>query len=228
MVAAMAVPPLIRTSNNKELATGALKFGSTLTQAVQMWKQDINCYSDAKTCLEMQNLPDDNINNFDQIAKFMRVNKKIGTGANTEDWLPVNIYKYNGDVATSSNGNVSQFGVSSGAYLLQDGTTFSMDVDATGFAILVDVNGKKPPNRIGKDIFFFTVGSYAGKDVYYYPHWSNNTEGLCTMEAHTTNCDAENVNPNVGFGASPTAYVMSNQKLPDFKALSQVVSGFKQ
>jgi len=227
IIAAITIPTLMQGASNQELVAGLLKFDSTLNQAIQSWKQDIGCDLDAKTCLSQQNLSDDTIANFDQIAKFMRVSKRIGTGANTANWLPDNIYKYNGDVADSAYGNLSKFGVSSGAFLLEDGSTFSIDVDVSGFAILADINGKKRPNRIGKDIFFFTVGEYTGKDVYYYSYWWNNSDGLCSVASSTPNCDANNVNPTVGTGACPTTYVLLNQKIPDFKALSQTVASFK-
>jgi len=217
VIAALTIPALMQGTSNKELVAGVLKFSSTLSQAIQSWKQDISCDLDARTCLRNQNLPDDTIANFDQIAKFMKISKRIGSGANTESWLPTNINKYNGSVADTEYGNLSQFGVSSGAFLLEDGSTFSIDVDSAGFAILADVNGKKGPNRIGKDIFFFTVGEYAGSDIYYYPYWWNNSDGLCSVTSNPPNCDANNIDPSVGSGASPTAYVVLNQKIPNFE-----------
>jgi len=227
VVAAMTIPTLVNSYQEKQYVTGLQKFNSALQQAVLLWKNDIDCTDDAYTCLTAQNLSDNTIANFDQIAKFMRISQSTSADPNTVDWLPDNILDYYGNTATSNYGNVSHFGLSSGAFLLNDGTTFSMDVDTNGFAILADVNGKKPPNRIGKDIFFLTIGKIKGKDIYYFTQWSNNATGLCTMEASATSCDPNNVDPTVGTGASPTAYVILNNKLPDFKKLSQSVAGFK-
>lgn len=219
VVAALTVPTIMQNASDKELVTKLLKFNSTLSQAVQLWKQDIGCNDSAYKCLNQQNLPDNTISNFDQIAKFLKVSaSRVGEGANTETWLPEDIYLYNGDVAASDLGNISHTGAGHGAFLLQDGTTFSLDADPNGFAIIADVNGSKKPNRIGKDIYFLTIGEFPGKDIYYNAYWWNNADGLCQMETlgASDQCDPDNLDPSVGDGASPTAYAILNGKLPNF------------
>ncbi len=100
-----------------------------------------------------------------------------------------------------------------------------MDYTPPGFAMYVDVNGKKNPNRIGKDVFPITVGFWPGKDVYYQAYYGpqyHNTLGLCI---DSSQCDPSNVDPEFGSGADPTAYVILNQKLPDYKALAAKYPG---
>ena len=228
VVAAMIIPPLLQSYQERLIISRLLKFNSTLQQAVQLWKTDIGCYSDAYACLVSQNLPDNNIGNFDQIKKFMPIVQKAPNGyTNNESWLPDDTLNYYGNSPNSHYGKVANKGSGCGIFLLQDGTTFSMDVDPAEFVITVDVNGKQPPNRVGKDTFHFVIGAASGKDIYYFPLWhsvDDNANNLCPL---TSACDANNLDPTVGNGASPTAYVLLNHKLPDFKALSETVSGFQ-
>jgi len=233
VVAEMTIPTLLQSTQERQMVSGLQEFNSTLQQAVMMWKQDIDCTESARNCISSQGLPDDVFTNFDQVAKFLKFTKKVdtfGTWSSTSDWLPDNITDYYGTTATGVFGNVSKFGSSSGAYLLANGMTFSVDSDVDAFDILADVNGKKLPNRIGKDIFFFTIGGgTTGKDIYYAPRWagSNNANGLCTVQVYDGGCDPTNVNPTTGTAASPTAYVILKSKWPDFTALSKTVGGFK-
>lgn len=223
----MTIPTLMQNTQEKVAVAGLQKFSSTLQQAIQLWKNDIDCRDDAVTCLSQQGLADNVCSNFDQISKFMRVNTKTAdkiTG--TENWLPVQTLDYYGNAQTGVWGAVSQYSTAICGYQLSDGTTFAMDVDPGGFDLFVDVNGKKPPNRMGKDTFPLVIGFKSGHDVYYNPSWAHalrNTQGLCD----TLPCDPNNVNPTVGNGANPTAYVILHGKLPDFKKLSETVAGFK-
>ena len=228
IVAEMTIPTLVSSTQEKVAIVGLQKFNSTMQQAVMMWKVDIGCSDDAATCLASQNLPDGSITNFDQIAKFLKISDSTASSGNT-DWLPADTLNYYGNSSAASFGKVSKTVHGNGAFLLQDGTIFSMDVDSNSFMITVDVNGKKPPNRVGKDTFPYLIGAIAGKDVSYFASYTNfavtNTVGLCGLFNNT--CEPNNYDPTASNGASPTAYVILNGKLPDFKALSQSVAGFK-
>lgn len=214
IVAEMTIPTLMNNVQSQTYVAGVLKFNSTLHQAILMWKQDINCYSDAGTCLSQQGLGDNDCTNFDQIGKFMRISDKSLAGA-TANWLPASTSNYAGVAQTGVWGGVSNASTGLCKYLLQDGTTFTMDVDPAQIGIFVDVNGKKPPNRMGKDTFTFTIGS-SSKDVTYYPVANEavrDAEGLCSM---LTSCNPTNLDPAQYNGASPTAYVITTQKAPNF------------
>lgn len=226
IVAEMTIPTLMQDTQERVAVVKLLKFNATLQQAVELWKQDIGCTEDAYSCLVPQGLPDQVCSDFDQISKFMRISQNIGFG--TADWLPAQTLNYYGDAQTGPAGGVSNLSSGTCKYMLQDGTSFTMDVDPIGFSIYVDVNGKKPPNRMGKDTFPFMVGYGTGKDVDYRAYSGDavrNTSGFCGLANGP--CDANNANPTVGGGAYPTAYVIMKQKLPDFKALSTSVAGFK-
>lgn len=225
LIAALTIPTLINIYQERQMVTGLLKFNATLQQAVQLWKEDIGCHDDAYSCLASQGNADNDINSFNQIGQFLKI-VSTATQTNSANWLPDNTQNYYGNIETTNYGKVAHVGCGAGAFLLPDGTTFSVDIDAAGFEITVDVNGKKPPNRIGKDTFPLFIGEKSGKDIWYYKYWNSNSTGLCLYQAYGANCKPYNADPTVGFGASPTSYVILNNKLPDFYALSQTVSGF--
>lgn len=223
IIAEITIPSVIENFQEAQWVAGVLKFNDTLQQAVSLWKQDVGCLSDAYTCIVQQGFPSSNISNFSGIAKFMKA-----TPLSSGDLPNQHTLNYYGDIPSgNAYGEVSNIGGGGqGGYILQDGTTFTMEAATIGFSITVDVNGKKPPNRVGKDVHSFSVGFYKPKDIYYYPRRSNyyycNSLGLCGEPF--TQCDPNNVMPP---SASPTAYVIINHKIPDFNAISQSVSNFK-
>lgn len=232
VVVAMTIPIIMEKAQEKSLVSGLLKFDTQLHQAISLWKDDIDCYDSAGECLTPQNLSDLNINNFNQIAKFMKILSKCqSTQCTIADWLPENTLDYYGNNESAEYGKVAKTGSGDGAFLLTDGTTFSLDVDSAGFDVTVDVNGAKKPNRIGKDTFKMRIGSHCKTDICYDSSYCNyygtfdNGLGLCGVYSGT--CNPNNVDPTKDNGAMPTSYVLINHKLPDFKALSQTISGFK-
>lgn len=229
VVASLTIPNVVNYFQEREMVTRLLKFNSTLQQAVQLWKQDIDCNSDIYTCLSYQGITDNQLDGFEPIAKFMKITSRAITNSDrsSADWLPENNFNYYGNIDIGAYGKVAKTGSNTLAYLLNDGTTFSVDIDPLKFCITVDVNGKKLPNRVGKDVFNMTLGGIKGYNIKYYPTSSyaySNTTGLCPY--HGT-CNPDNTDPTKDNGASPTAYVILHNKLPDFNALSQTVAGFK-
>ncbi len=225
VVAAMTIPTLMKNSQERECVSGLLKFNSTLQQAVQMWKVETCGGDDAYNCLLSQGLADGDKTNFDQIKKYLKVIKnRASDGAS---WLPNDTLDYYGNSNSVSYGKVSKTHKGDEAFLLNDGTTFSIDVNPAGFIITADVNGAKPPNRFGKDTFDFIIGSMQGKDIYYGPYDipNSNANGQCSIIESV--CNPDNTDPTKDNGASLTAYVIMHHKLPDFKALSQNINGFK-
>src|SRR5574344_2138813 len=187
VVAAMTLPTIMQKAQEQSLVSGLLKFNTELQQAINLWKNDIDCHDSAGKCLADQGLADNDIHNFDQIAKNMKIIKKC-TSCSTADWLSDNTLNYYGNNDNSYFGKVAKTGNGHGAFLLADGMTFSMDVDAAGFDITVDVNGMKKPNRMGKDTFKIRIGDLSStslyctpKDICYnqIPNIAANGKGLC-------------------------------------------------
>ncbi len=235
IVAALTVPNLIQSSQEAQWVAGLQKFNTNLIQAVLLWKEETGCNDSVGVCLASQNLSDNVASNFDQIGKFLKI-AASANGTNTVDWLPETTLNYYGDNETSAGyGKVAHTGSNHKVYLLQDGTTFSMDVDPAGFVITVDVNGKKQPNRVGKDTFKIRIGDFTNasivcspKDICYNKSTIgsyNNAVGLCGNESPCQ--DMHNVDPTIKGGAAITSYVLLNHKIPDFKALAKTIENFK-
>ena len=231
VIAAMTIPILANKSDDKEIISSFTKFNDMLEDAINKWKLDILCKEDSFNCLAQQNLSADNCANFEQISKYLQIGERLGIGesSNTISWLPEKDFEYNGDEQTGIYGGVSKKSSGTCRYVLLNGTTFSVKVNPAGFDIQVDANGVKLPNRMGKDIFPVTIGEISGKDIYYYPALSQadtNTVGLCSLPE--SNCKPDNYDPTIANGASITPYIILNKKLPDFKELSEKISGFKR
>lgn len=241
VVAALTIPTLLQNNQETQMVSGLLKFHSTLQQAILMWKQETSCYESAYRCMLAQDngaatYYTDFVN---RIGKYMQLREQhnVGGADFSYSWLPDDTANYYGTYsgAAVTGGKVANHCTgTNGIFILADGTTFAMrSENATSFEIWVDVNGKKPPNRIGKDTFRMLVGGVSWstdtqkKDINYC--WiygsGNNLNGLGLCACGGT-CNPNETNPT-GDAAMPTSYVLFNKRLPDFKALSGTVGGFK-
>ena len=230
VVAAMTMPSLIQHHREKAMVTSLEKFVSTISQAVDLYKADNDCVDSISTCVSYISKGDENCENFAPIAAKMNVIASVkNANKSTADWLPDKAYNYYGEEQEGIYGGVSKRNIGTCAYLLNDGTTFAVDINPTNFDIMVDVNGKKLPNRVGQDIFPLLIGAYANfvyagvtsgnsnknKDVIFYPLGNdyNAFRGLCRYY-YSGGCNPLNTDPTKDNGASPTAYVLMTKKLP--------------
>ena len=230
VVAAMTMPSLIQHHREKAMVTSLEKFVSTISQAVDLYKADNECVDSISTCVSYISKGDENCENFAPIAAKMNVIASVkNANKSTADWLPDKAYNYYGEEQEGIYGGVSKRNIGTCAYLLNDGTTFAVDINPTNFDIMVDVNGKKLPNRVGQDIFPLLIGADANfvnagvtsgnsnknKDVIFYPLGSNYNafRGLCRYY-YSGGCNPLNTDPTKDNGASPTAYVLMTKKLP--------------
>ncbi len=228
VVAAMTLPSLIQRQQEKAIVTSLEKFVSTLSQAVNLYKVENGCTDEISTCMSYEvNNRDERCENFAPIAEKMNIIASVTrNNKGNANWLPDTAYNYYGEEQEGNYGGVSKKIVSGCAYLLKDGTIFSVDINTTNFDILVDVNGKKRPNRIGQDIFPMLVGANArigdggstgntnkSNDLFFYPLGNNYNvyRGLCFVHSK---CNSLNTDPTKNNGASPTAYVLMTKKLP--------------
>lgn len=204
----MTMPSLIAKHQEKAIVTALLKFNSVLSQAVLYYRTENGdmTYGSGN---------DSDANAFEEIAKNMKfVNKctlNKAPSCSSASWLPDYNLNYYGQKVSSGYALVAKRTSDAVCYMLPDGIRFCVDVDGEKFNVAVDVNGTKPPDRAGQDIFYFTVG-YKNKDVqpgYYYT--DSVRTGLCPL---TSTCNPNNVDPTKYGGASPTSYVLLNHKLP--------------
>lgn len=222
VVAAMTLPALIANHRERENVAKLEKFVSTLSQAINQYKADSECLDNISNCLDGIGR-DSSCETFDNIASKMHITDSATlNNKTTKPWLPEKSYNYYGEEVSGRYGGPSKVTIGDCAYLLPDGTTFSMDSNPQSFNILVDVNGPKLPNRAGRDIFPLFVGGWRMSHQKKFPNDiilyhsqdvgdSNAYKGLCSMHS---NCDPENLNPEKSNGASVTAYTLLHKKLP--------------
>lgn len=223
VVAAMTLPALIANHRERENVAKLEKFISTLSQAINQYKADSECIDNISNCLEGIG-QDSSCKTFDYIAAKMHITDSANRNTRTtKPWLPEKSYNYYGDEISGRYGGPSKITIGDCAYLLPDGTTFSMDANPQSFNIMVDVNGSKLPNRVGRDIFPLFVGGWRWSDrgqrqpndiILYHSidvEGSTTYNGLCAMQS---NCDPDNLDPKKSNGASVTAYTVLHKKLP--------------
>lgn len=243
VVAAMTLPSLVNEHNNKQYVVAFKKLYSNFSNAIIMFKADQGCEGiDIATCIEGMGYGDNNCDAFAEVAKKMKYVESAPDGPSAGSWVPDVSYNYYGEQISNGYGMVNRTGIGC-FYALPDGMVLNVDVDANAFKVLVDTNGRKGPNRFGKDVHTFTVGCgdisdeltvlciSTHKDIF--PFISNTfpaqvTKGLCSMESFLQGgCDDANMFPNVGDGASPSLYILTMDKLPDYREIASKVSGFK-
>jgi hypothetical protein len=221
----LTIPVLTMETIDKTIISRLGKFNSTLQDAVNEWKTQNNCLYKVGVCFEFQNKLLGQKPDFNKILQYLNGVEQINKNTYGINLLPEKTLNYYGtdisefDFRTNNSRNV---------YIFLDGTIFSIASDEEGFWIVADMNGKKPPNRIGKDTFHFTIGYGNRNDVNPYAR-DKTLDGICGhgYREVTISCDPNNANPTIGNGASPTAYVIIKNELPDFKSLSKTVSNFK-
>ena len=161
VVAAMTLPSLIQNYQKKALATQTQKFYSMMSQAVKQYMADYGVDDLRNTPLASDNYDEDGgWNSPEAIAslrdfatKYLKVVKECESYAEGSDNCFAPEYRYwdNSLSAGSFNGWEN-------TYVLADGSVIYLDYDSTGpIWILVDVNGKNGPNRVGYDLWYMDI-----------------------------------------------------------------------
>lgn len=225
IVAAMTLPALVQKQNEKEYVAKFEKFISVLSQAINMYKARTECVLPITECLT---LTEDDPSSFDEIAKYMKVlDTATRSNLKSKEWLPDHAYNYYGEQISGEYGGISKDVAETKAYLLNDGTTFAAAVTTGHIRITFDVNGKSRPNRVGRDIYFLSIGvtdtmlnsfnkehMLTNSDIIFYPYVTayNTFSGMCNGRKQV--CDPLNLDPTKDNGASITTYVLLTKKIP--------------
>ena len=218
VVAAMTIPTVISKIEERDTVAKVQKAYSTVTQAWEKFQVDNGCTGTFEGCLQ----DGEQIYNEDALherflkyfnyVEWISTNKSLGN----VDWLPDKSYNLDGSQNTEYYMGVHKGSSTSYSsfFTLADGTIFHIQMPdnkrQSGF-IFFDTNGKKGPNRIGKDQFPIGIGAYNNSEYEgivhpFYNEDSSDTCGLCTV-INNTKCSADNA-------SSPTAYVLKHKKLP--------------
>ena len=153
VVAALTIPTAVAYYNKEQTASQLKKFYSTMGQAISRSVVDNGYYTNWDlTGSESSQRTIDFVNKY--LFPYLQVVKKC-TPTSNECWPD--------DVRTATNGNVhSQFSNSSATHssaILSDGTAIYVWAggNSSHAYIVADLNGHKPPNTIGRDIFPFAI-----------------------------------------------------------------------
>jgi hypothetical protein len=154
-VAALTMPALVANYQEKVTITKLKKFYSVMSQAYQQaLLEDDN---PASWDLRAQDDPQGGLNFYSHLEPYLKITKYCGTGSGC--WADT-AYKYlNGADIVNIDKHLKyvKFILSDGssvAVMPQSGNCNAGNMGVCAAAI-VDVNGSKPPNQIGKDIFHF-------------------------------------------------------------------------
>ncbi|MBQ2612013.1 type II secretion system protein [bacterium] len=173
VVMALTMPVVIGNSREKEIVTGLKKAQNTLTQAVDIASSKHGMLTDWGYVLK-----DDS--SIERIYSYLKPNLSIvkdcglsssgGTGCFASGWKmlnsandsDINTYGYGSNIKNFviSDGSVISIGIYSSSdihnkFKISDSSQLLTGDSTVVFA--VDVNGKKSPNRVGRDIFFFVL-----------------------------------------------------------------------
>ena len=222
VIAAITVPTMIAKYHEEETVSRVKKTYSIVTQAWNKYQSDYSCMGKVSKCFSSS----DSIGNMDFYNRFIKYFNYVKvvpvyTDTSSYSWLPDKAYNINGSEVSSPWFAVHKGPLSDSVLItLSDGTIIHAqlpdNMKHSGF-IFIDTNGKKKPNRVGKDQFPIGIGAYnndkyAAKVHPFYNEDSStlNYAGLCNIrdnhECDVDTCTREN--------CSPTAYVLKYNKLP--------------
>jgi prepilin-type N-terminal cleavage/methylation domain-containing protein len=227
VVAALTIPQILNYTYEKEAVSKVKKTYATLAQAVLLWQTENGCIEDSKNCSDKTAATISR-----GIAKYLNVVESAYAPSNAAAllvlWLPKKTTLLTGGDATgvyqcNYPGIASSLaGQSNCNYLLlQDNTVVNISFSVYDSPnIVFDINGVKPPNRVGKDQFATSLYSYSNYYKSLNPYVSYGAAagwaGICYISSSGP-CNADD-------GHSPTAYVLAHDSLPDFKAMGYPIS----
>ena len=224
VVAALTIPTILNWTFEREAVSKLKKNYSILQSAVTQWQTDSNCLGNSYDCPEYDAALDNNSGGVARaLAPYFKYANVYYTPTDavgaTISWLPDNAYFMNGTTRAYAGWvdalpakNQPEFGFSS-YFLLADGTTLMIAGAHHCYYAVIDINGIKKPNRHGKDLFIASLGSPRHKTLSPYaidPYFGGTASpgGACPDNSPTIVCNPDD-------GKSPTAYVLSHDKLPD-------------
>jgi len=239
IVAALTIPVIINYAFERQAVAGAKETYALLSQAIEHWQVDGSCVGDSAQCPEIGPsvwpggaYPHQESAIAKNLAPYLKV---VDTGGDVgawpidlslsiKDWIPDDSYGLDGtkcsagcsDYNTGLFINKGSATNNTGAYLLlSNGAIVSISGLNWKYNIVFDINGAKKPNRMGKDVFAMSLYTPNYKTANPYninggAGW-NPFYGVC-VDTATVQCNPDD-------GASPLAYVLKYDKLPDLKAM---------
>ena len=206
-----------------------------LEKSAMAWQAENGCYEDIRICVkEAKDSGMNSRNIFDGIAKYLPVVASSNTidakgrhveGENFDNitWLPYSTRSYDGNPQTDSTIGVSRFydknSKNISFYKLHNGVTIAVNFGEprnTGYGFF-DINGKDGENRIGSDVFPFSIGANVEESSRLYNETAKKFNPYFSSERYDS-LDICNVNKdnctNEKLATNPTVYVIKWNKLP--------------
>lgn len=157
IVANMTIPTLINNVNKKQYVTALKKNQTVFMQAFMNYETQNGCIGDLSKCGDFSTGTDLAWKAF---SPFLRINKDCGT--TYYGCLPQTTYQCLNKTLTSTIRFDNNASFAKG--VLADGTMVFMSfngpcINSTSYcaSIYIDVNGNKPPNQRGRDLFYWDI-----------------------------------------------------------------------
>jgi len=162
VISSLVIPALISQTNNAEIATKVIKYQSVLQQAVMNYKTQ-NTYSSLTDSPLSSDF--DNVNGWNSFKTQLNLVKDCGTAIGFDCFANVTYKRLNG----TDEGNYNNYAIV-GRGILQDGSSIGYEAksycstnrsinnsgplyNSNCAFVYIDVNGFKPPNKVGRDVF---------------------------------------------------------------------------
>ena len=200
VIAALTIPSINQNTNNSELATGCLKAYSIISQGINLMKESYGPVGFGTKWNSSDILWKGKSGNYKEgfVAQFNTV--KVD-GSSTAKCYDEEMKYLNGSTASSTTGytmittdgmciNYATGGCDNKG--IADGNPSPSDKHLTNCMgrFLVDVNGEKGPNVIGRDIYFFLLI----KGVGVLPAGTDNNSASCKKNSTGADCAAKVIN----------------------------------
>ena len=207
-----------------------------LERATMAWQAENGCYDDVRVCIQKaraKGVPNSKI--FNGVAQYLPVvassvdiNAK-GRHVNGEslikiDWLPEETKSMDGNAQLTSTMGVSKLydgkNKDIAYYMLRNGVTIAVNFSEygsnTGYGFF-DINGKEGMNRIGYDVYPFSIGAMVPDTNPVYEKTAKKISPFFASR-YVTIYDLCNINKdtcsNDKLATNPTVYVLKWNKLP--------------
>ena len=166
IVAALTIPNLMTKYKQHVFENQFKKSLYTISQIVARTRSDLGVSRLGEYCSEY-NKNNGGYYNAPECTKKLHDNIKLIAKTNYASWnsnIPYTVYRYPNTLKTYNN--KANFGVSDNsvasinyAIKLADGSYISFNVNNRVLFFSVDLNGAKQPNRVGYDIFIFSLNN---------------------------------------------------------------------
>lgn len=155
IVAALTIPAIINNSNKQAIISQVKEIYSILSQATTQLNND--CGGSVTACLATPNAANDDATtrlDFLNLYKAKLSVAKDCTNGVTKGCFPNVNYKYLNNNDSGINFETGYW-VGDARIQLANGSSIGVRWLTTSPSIIVDINGTKGPNQVGKDLFYF-------------------------------------------------------------------------